>query len=436
MSFNDVASVRAQYATEANLDLRRSVWLPTLDGRHPGCEALATIVSARPTAVLEVGCGTGEFAARVASALPDTDLVAIDQSERLVEVTSSRGVASRLADVQDLPFADDSFDVVAALWMLYHVPDLHRGLAEIGRVLRPGGTFVAMTNGDGHLAQLRRDAGGTPALTSFSSENGEDCAAPPLRGGESRRLRLAGGLPRPRFRGGLPGVLRRGRGLGAPGVRGAPRVRRPRHHVRRDRCGHLVTAPDRDFWDDEAARFDDEPDHGLRDPATRAAWLRLLGEHLPAAPADVVDLGCGTGSLSVLLAGAGHRVRGLDFSPAMVARARDKAAAADLDVEVVVGDAAAPPYADGSCDVVLCRHVLWALPDASAALSAWIRLLRPGGRLLLVEGRWHTGGGIAAAECERLVREHRTHVDVRHLPEEIYWGGPVTDERYLLVSAD
>lgn len=173
IAIDDVEAVRAQYATEANLDLRRSVWLPTLDGRHPGSEALATVEAVRPARVLEVGCGTGEFAARVVSALPDAEVIAIDQSERLVEVTASRGVSVRQADVQDLPFPDDSFDAVAALWMLYHVPDLHRGLAEIARVLRPGGTFVAITNGDEHLGQLRRDAGGTSAITSFSSENGE-----------------------------------------------------------------------------------------------------------------------------------------------------------------------------------------------------------------------------------------------------------------------
>ena len=188
----------------------------------------------------------------------------------------------------------------------------------------------------------------------------------------------------------------------------------------------------RDLWDAEAARFDDQPDHGLPDPATRRAWAALLDHHLPAPPSDVVDLGCGTGTLALLLAEAGHRVRGLDLAPAMVARARAKAAG--QAVEVVEGDAADPPYPAGSCDVVLSRHVLWALPDPSAALARWVALLRPGGRLVLVEGRWHTGGGIAAAECERLVREHRGSVDVRPLPEEIYWGGPITDERYLLVS--
>jgi 2-polyprenyl-3-methyl-5-hydroxy-6-metoxy-1,4-benzoquinol methylase len=66
------------------------------------------------------------------------------------------------------------------------------------------------------------------------------------------------------------------------------------------------------IWDQQAATFDDEPDHGLRDPAVRDAWIALLTPVLPDPPASIVDLGCGTGSLSVLLAQAGHHVHGLD----------------------------------------------------------------------------------------------------------------------------
>jgi SAM-dependent methyltransferase len=77
----------------------------------------------------------------------------------------------------DLPFADASFDVVVAMWMLYHVPDLHAALAQVRRVLRPGGLFVAATNGDGHLADLMAEAGGDQLITQFSSENGNAALA-------------------------------------------------------------------------------------------------------------------------------------------------------------------------------------------------------------------------------------------------------------------
>jgi SAM-dependent methyltransferase len=188
------------------------------------------------------------------------------------------------------------------------------------------------------------------------------------------------------------------------------------------------------FWDEQAADFDDEPDHGLRDPVVRAAWGRLLLPLLPAAPASVVDLGCGTGSLSVLIATAGHSVVGVDIAPRMVAAARDKAAAAGADARFVVGDAAAPGLGRGTFDVVLARHVLWAMPDIDAVLAEWIALLRPGGRLLLIEGRWHTGAGLTASETARAVRRHRREATITDLDDPALWGGPTTDERYLILS--
>lgn len=164
--------VRRQYATEANLETRRSVWRPTADGRDPVEVAASVVRASGPRSVLEVGCGTGAFAERLTSEIPEATVIATDQSPRFVELTAARGVDARLADAQDLPFADGSFDLVAAMWMLYHVPDLDRALAEVRRVLRPGGRFLAVTNGDEHVADLRREAGGSALVTAFSSENG------------------------------------------------------------------------------------------------------------------------------------------------------------------------------------------------------------------------------------------------------------------------
>ncbi|AGL18513.1 class I SAM-dependent methyltransferase [Actinoplanes sp. N902-109] len=187
-------------------------------------------------------------------------------------------------------------------------------------------------------------------------------------------------------------------------------------------------------WDGYAATFDEEPDHGLRDPGVRSAWKRLLKPVLPPAPAVVADVGCGTGSLSVLLAEAGHTVRGLDASARMLDQARRKAAAHGVAVAWEQGDAARPPWQPGSVDVVLSRHVLWALPDIHMALQRWVVLLRPGGRLVLVEGRWSTGAGLPAIECAAQVRRFRSETRVQPLTDPALWGKPITDERYLLLS--
>jgi SAM-dependent methyltransferase len=187
-------------------------------------------------------------------------------------------------------------------------------------------------------------------------------------------------------------------------------------------------------WDAQAATFDSEPDHGLLDPNVRSAWVDLVMPLMPPAPASILDVGCGTGSLSVLFAQAGHDVHGIDFSERMVAAARAKADAAGVVARFAVDDAQAPSLEPASCDVVLGRHILWALPDPRAALRRWIALLREPGLLVLVEGRWSTGAGLTAVECERLVQPLRQEITITQLDDAALWGRPITDERYLVVS--
>lgn len=196
----------------------------------------------------------------------------------------------------------------------------------------------------------------------------------------------------------------------------------------------MATPDDISLWDAEAPDFDEAADHGLRDPDVRETWRRLLLDLLPPAPSRVADLGCGTGTLALLLAEEGYAVDALDFSPAMVERARAK-----LDgttATVVEADASDPPLAAASYDAVLSRHVLWAMPSPPAALARWSRLLRPGGRLVLVEGRWSTGVGLTAAETTALVESAGGSARLHVLADPAYWGGPTDDERYAVVARD
>ncbi|MBV7695278.1 bifunctional 2-polyprenyl-6-hydroxyphenol methylase/3-demethylubiquinol 3-O-methyltransferase UbiG [Streptomyces sp. TRM70350] len=196
----------------------------------------------------------------------------------------------------------------------------------------------------------------------------------------------------------------------------------------------MTSANDLD-WDALAATFDDEPDHGLRDPEVRDAWARRLRSWLPGTACDVLDLGCGTGSLSLLAAEQGHRVTGVDLSPAMVELARAKPAG--RDAVFLVGDAAAPPVGERRFDVVLVRHVLWALPDPGRALRHWWALLRPGGRLVLVEGVWGTVApvGMAAERVRELLAPVAGAVRVERLSQDpALWGRVVDDERYAVVA--
>lgn len=188
-------------------------------------------------------------------------------------------------------------------------------------------------------------------------------------------------------------------------------------------------------WDAEAESFDEEPDHGLRDPGVRAAWAERLRSWLPERPCDVLDLGCGTGSLSLLAAEQGHRVTGVDLSPPMLELARAKLAG--RDAVFLPGDAAAPPVGEQRFDTVLVRHVLWALPDPARALRHWRGLLRPAGRLVLVEGVWGTVTpvGIPADRLTTLLAPLAGRTRLERLSEDPrLWGGPVDDERYAVVA--
>lgn len=191
------------------------------------------------------------------------------------------------------------------------------------------------------------------------------------------------------------------------------------------------------LWNDEAARFDDAADHGLRDPQVRKAWRELLLSVLPPAPARVADLGCGTGTLALLLAGEGYAVDGVDFSHEMVRRAVEKlnvSTSTGGPVRFVEADADHAPLEPGAYDVVLCRHVLWAMSDPAATLRRWTGLLAPGGRLVLVEGSWATGAGLTAARTLALVEETGRAAELTMLPDATLWGRAIEDERYLVVS--
>lgn len=188
-------------------------------------------------------------------------------------------------------------------------------------------------------------------------------------------------------------------------------------------------------WDQAAASFDDEPDHGLRNPLIRGAWTEWLKTWLPVTKAAILDVGCGTGSLSVVLVGLGHDVTGIDRSPAMIALAEAKALAAKQPVKFQVMDATSPGFPPQQFEVIVCRHLLWALPEHAQVLQRWADLLKPGGRLVLIEGYWHTGAGLHANEIVEALPSSLTNVSVQNLSyQPDLWGGDVADERYALIA--
>jgi SAM-dependent methyltransferase len=143
------------------------------------------------------------------------------------------------------------------------------------------------------------------------------------------------------------------------------------------------------FWNDRAASAQGAPHHAISDEQQHQAWLEALTPLLPQPPADVLDVGTGTGFLAFLLADLGHRVTGIDLSEGMLNDARAMAAtrAAAGTPVFRTGDAMDPPLPPASLDVVTNRNVTWTLLDPRRALRNWYALLLAGGRLVAIHHR-------------------------------------------------
>ena len=147
------------------------------------------------------------------------------------------------------------------------------------------------------------------------------------------------------------------------------------------------------YWDEYAAAYDAEPDHGLGDPSTREAWRVLLQRWLPEQPSDIADLACGTGSLTALVAGLGHCVVGVDLVGNMVERARAKTVQFADMVTIKQGD---EDYNDDS-------RMPWA-------------------------------GGVRSADLVAALESLVQRIEVLPLTDPVLWGKQISDERYLLVA--
>lgn len=191
-----------------------------------------------------------------------------------------------------------------------------------------------------------------------------------------------------------------------------------------------------DLWNGLADSYDSQrPDQSLTDPEVRASWQQLFDSHLLNDKCTILDVGCGTGTLALLLAENGHELTGIDFAPQMVAEAKRKAKTLGRDITFDLQDAAAPNFTPLSFDVIICRQVLWTLPDAKSALNNWENLLKPGGIMLIIEGLFASGKGMPADEVVAAMPRIITDITTIDLGTNTsLWAGTIDDDRYLVVA--
>ncbi|HWQ64022.1 MAG TPA: class I SAM-dependent methyltransferase, partial [Methanospirillum sp.] len=130
--------------------------------------------------------------------------------------------------------------------------------------------------------------------------------------------------------------------------------------------------------------------HGIQTKEEKEAWINLFRTFTPADSFDILDVGCGTGEISMILAEMGHNVSGIDLSEGMLKKAKEKTEKTGLSAQFSIGDAESLSCNDQSYDMVINRHLLWTLPNPDKALNEWYRVLRPGGTVAVIDGLWRS----------------------------------------------
>ena len=186
LPFTDRTHLREQYRDGTNLGARIALHARFTTAPRPWTVWVFDHLDLpRDARVLEIGCGTGLFWRRNRERVPVSwRLMLTDFSFGMVEAARATEVAASFtqSDAQQIPFRDASLDAVMANHMLYHVPDLPRALADIQRVLKPGGKFFATTNSITHMRELdeltsRFGIHPGSATLRFTLENGEPILA-------------------------------------------------------------------------------------------------------------------------------------------------------------------------------------------------------------------------------------------------------------------
>lgn len=178
-------NIERQYQTAEKLNTRISIHDKYSTNKQPFAQWIISHYDIAPGAkVLELGCGTGSMWVNNLHLLTGgAELTLTDFSAGMLETAKANlnceNITFRQVDIQNIPYADASFDVVIANMMLYHVPDLHKGLAEVRRVLKPSGKFYCATYGVHgimeYVTDLLRDMDVSGSIgTTFTLQNGGD----------------------------------------------------------------------------------------------------------------------------------------------------------------------------------------------------------------------------------------------------------------------
>ncbi|MBC3803103.1 methyltransferase domain-containing protein [Acetobacterium fimetarium] len=164
-------------------------------------------------------------------------------------------------------------------------------------------------------------------------------------------------------------------------------------------------------WDHYAPKYTTRVGYHLSSDL-KEAWKKELSRATDNRHnLKVLDVGTGPGFIAMLFEELGQDCIGVDFSEEMIKAARKESKKNHSSCSFIQADAEALPFDDESFDVVTNRHVIWTLTDPQKAMIEWVRVLKPGGRLIIFEGDWVEG---QIKGIDRIRKQIGTKINNRH----------------------
>jgi ubiquinone/menaquinone biosynthesis C-methylase UbiE len=184
----------------------------------------------------------------------------------------------------------------------------------------------------------------------------------------------------------------------------------------------------RSYWSKRAQTFDLAFGHFIAPGPEARAWQKPIRDTLGEKALRVLELACGTGEVTRLIHDLGHDVTALDFSEAMLKVARAKHEGKER-LRFILADAENTMEPDAAYDAIICRHLVWTLTVPQEAFREWLRLLKPGGRLLVYDGDW-----AAPSPTGRLFAWLVSLID-RMQGADPYYDGAMSDKHEQIMRA-
>ncbi len=167
----------------------------------------------------------------------------------------------------------------------------------------------------------------------------------------------------------------------------------------------------RRYWDSRGGSYDRSPGHSSLPDIWKDILASVFDEKM-----RILDVGTGTGFIALLLAELGHEVVGIDLSKGMLEVAKEKARKAKIEAEFKLADAENLPFNDDAFDAVICRHLLWTLPNPQKAVEEWRRVARQ--KVVAIDGSWFSNS--ALTKFRRLIGQMAIAIYERRKPWSHY----------------